>query len=272
MNALHLPIHQPDHLSLSQLRTLINCGWKWAYEHQANGERTIDVGGDARLRGQCLDSVATVHFRLKTLNGEGMPVKEMQELAVAEHEKYSDMTRFGIMEHRSKDRLAKQVALYRETFGATLNARTIKDVQKEITYNHEGLLLPIVGIIDMITDYPMIVDTKIKKKLPKQNVVDQDWQLTTYAMMTGIAAVALAVISDEDYPRAEFFVSHRTPQQVETLRLIYNSAALTIRSGGFLPAAEGHWLCNSQWCNHYSYCPNGASNETVTEEIPGMDE
>lgn len=264
-------IKLPEHLSVSQLRTLTMCGFKWAYEHQ-EGTRSDNVGWDARLRGQCLDNAVSAHFVKKAENGVGFSKAYIKELVASEHERYQDATMFSINENLSKDRVVAQAALYLEVFGTMFTPRSKEDVQKSITYTDPDLDIPIMGIIDLIADIPMIVDTKIKGKLPKESEVHRDWQLTTYAMMTGIPQVALAVITDERTPRAELITSLRVPAQITAMKAIYNYAWGIIKARAFVPAAEGHWLCNSKWCNHWNYCPMGAGNDLDILSIPGLDE
>lgn len=268
----HLPVIRiPEHLSVSQMRTLLNCGWRWAYEHP-EGERGIDVGWSARLRGSCLDIAASEHFRQKAVNGSGITLAQIKEIADYEHRRAEDATNFEMPVSKSRDRLIKQAEVYWQTFGQQFSPRSVDDVQKTVTYKDDDLAVPIVGIIDLVADVPMIVDTKIKGRLPKEQEVHRDWQLTTYAMMLNVSSVALAIVTDENYPRAELMVSMRTQNQINAIKASYNAAWQTILAGAFLPAPEGHWSCNSRWCPHHRYCPMGAANELEIFTIPGIDE
>lgn len=267
------PIKIPEHLSVSQLRTFIGCGYRWVYEHQDGVIRQHDRGWDNRLRGQCLDNAVSTHFRAKADNGIGITVSQIKELVAAEHDEYEDITMFNaIQPEKSKDRLVTQAALYHETFGAMFRPRSIEDVQRQYTYHDSDLAVPVVGIVDAIMDIPLIVDTKIKKRVPFERDVHNDWQLTTYAMMANIPNVALAIITDEKYPRAELIQSIRTPDQVKAMKVVYNQVWKSILSAVFLPAAEGYFLCNEKYCPHFANCPMGGKNAADTFSIPGMNE
>jgi hypothetical protein len=193
-------------------------------------------------------------------------------VAAAEHESCEDVTMFAIGEKISKDRLVAQTKLYHNTFGKMFMPRSVEDVQRQYTHKDKGLVIPVVGIIDLITDTPMIVDTKIKKRVPYEADVHKDWQLTTYAMMTGIPHVALAIITDEKYPRAELIQSIRVPDQVAALKMVYNQGWATIKSRSFMPAVEGYFLCNEKFCPHWAGCEMGGKNAVDLFSVPGLEE
>lgn len=259
-----------DHVSVSALRTYLMCGYRWAYDEMAKGGDE-SPGWSARLRGKAVDEAATMHFRLKAANGVGLSEANFVELAVNAHEQGEDVTMFDIAEKRSRDRVARQAALYHSTYGTALAPLSAKDVQKKIRWTSHRVALPVVGVIDVITNTPMVVDTKIKGKVPKEADVHRDLQLTTYAMMTGISDVALAIITDEDRPKSVFIPSYRKPVQTEAMADRYNQMIKGIKARVFNPAPEGSWYCCAKWCNHWNICPHGAATE-LQREIPGMEE
>lgn len=265
-------IHLPDHLSVSQLSRFVGCGYRWAYEHQEGKGKAHDPGWDNRLRGQCLDNAATAFFRAKAENGVGLPVAQMVELAVAEHDQYQDATNFQMPESKSRDQLAAQTRLYHEVYGQMFTPRSHDDVQRKYEYIDDDLNVPIVGIPDLVTDSGIIVDTKIKKKVPYQKVLDSDWQFTTYAMMTGLSHCAWAIITDERNPRAELMQTFRLPHQIATMKRVYNQAWAMILARHFLPAAEGYYLCTEKFCPFFGICPMGAANRVEVFDVPGLDE
>jgi hypothetical protein len=254
------------HLSVSQLRTFLMCGLRWWYEHgqvPADGEDGVEpLGWDARLRGSSLDAAATEHFRRKAATGTGLSRAAFTELAVATHEGGEDTTLFDVPEDESRDRTARIAGEYHDTFGQVFAPRSLGEVQEEVTYQSGGLLVPVVGVIDVTTTSDTVVDTKLRgprKVQGMQVAVHRDLQLTTYSMMKGVPDVALAVITDERRPRAVFMPSKRTEVQHALLRERYNLAYRAISSGVLSPAPEGSWYCCAKWCPYWRECRHGAA-------------
>ena len=259
-----------DHLSVSELRLLLGCGIKWFFERGSGVEIAEDIGGSPRLRGHALDSAANEHFRKKAEDGVGLSKAQMVELAVEIHEGGVDTHMFELPEWKSRDRIAKQAALYHTTFGSRFSPRSVTDIQCRVEYADPDLELPVHGVIDLVTDHPMIVDNKVKRRPPTDAQVHADFQLTTYAMMTGVHEVALAVITDDDRPQALFFPSYRNVHQIRMMKVRYNLAARSIKAGALNPAQEGTWFCNEKWCQHWNYCPFGGQG--APRIIPGIDD
>jgi hypothetical protein len=265
-----LSAFQLDHLSVSQLRTWLMCGYRWYYDNATGTDRTNAPGWSGRLRGSALDAAANAHFGQKVEDGVGLPARQFVEVAVATHDEGVDTTMFDISEEKSRDRIARIAKEYRETFGELLQPWAGQAPQEKFIYQDEGLLVPIHGIIDLRTTSQVVVDNKVKRKknVPTQLAIDTDLQLTTYAMATGYSRVALAVMVDEDKTHAVYLESSRTANQVANIRARYNAMARGIRAGVLMPAPEGAWYCCEKWCSHWGYCPYGGGED---RPIPGME-
>lgn len=248
------------HLSVSQLRTYYMCGYRWFFQ-TASPDRIYAPGWSARLRGSSMDAAANEHYEKKAEDGEGFTLNQFVERAVHEHDQGLDMTMFEreMPETKSKDRTAKLAKEYHTSFGQIFTPRSREEVQETITYETEGLNIPVKGVIDLVAANGMVVDNKVKKKASSQADVHRDFQLTTYAMFKGATDVALAIITDENNPKAVFVPSTRTPENIERLKHRYNTAYQGIMSNTFDPAPEGSWYCNEKWCPYWNICPYGAS-------------
>ena len=258
-----------DHVSVSQLRTFLMCGYRWYFDNAAGEDRTNAPGWSARLRGTALDKAATAHFDLKREDHRGLPMAQFVDLAVETHREGEDMTNFEMAEAESRDRTAKIAREYRSFFGELFQPWADQAAQQKFKYQDDGLLLPVHGIIDLRTADKVIVDNKVKakKNLPKAGELEADLQLTTYSMATGWTHVALAVITDERDPQAQYYETDRNPAQWAGIKERYNQMIRSIRAGILHPAPEKSWYCCDKWCSHWSYCPHGGAMDAP---IPGM--
>lgn len=246
------------------------CGIRWFYEY-GGAKRAETVGWDARLRGASLDAAANAHFAKKLENGVGISRADAIEIGVNAHDEGIDITMFSIPEIVSRDRVAAQVGLWHDVFGQRFSPRSAGSIQTKLSYRDAEMEVPVVGVPDLITTEGIVVDNKIKGKIPKESDVHRDLQLTTYAMMTGATEVALAIITDERVPRVEYIHSLRTPAQVAAVKQRYNLAARSIRSGSLNPAPEGVWYCCAKWCPHWKICPHGDNGGFNDPTIAGLD-
>lgn len=272
-NAYQLPeFTMPDHLSPSQLRTFTQCGIRWALGRPRDGQKVHEPGWGPRLRGESLDKAATEHFRQKADDEIGLSEKDFISVAVEYHRKNEWITKFAEPEHVSRDRSAKQAKLYFNSYAQQFMPYDRKTVQMEVTYKDNGLMLPVVGIIDLVTIERMVVDTKVKKKPPTQNEVDRDVQLTTYCMMTGAQIAVLAIVTDETNPRVVHMLTTRTQRQIDAVKSRYNLMYYAIKANALLPARENDYLCNAKYCSFFDICDFGAREGVEEEQILGIDE
>lgn len=256
-----------DHVSVSQLRTFLMCGVRWYFD--VVGEKVWTAGSDIRLRGQSLDHAANEHYLRVANTDAGLPKSQFIEAAVAEHDANLDTHEFELSEAASRDRLALQASEYRTTFGDFFQPWAAQSVQEKIRYEHEDLLSPVVGVIDLTTKERVILDNKVRKtrNVPSQGDVDRDFQLTTYAMMQDTRVVALAVVSDEKTPKPHLFFSQRTDAHIEGVKHRYNEMVRAIRAGILHPAPERSWYCSPKWCAYWTICPYGGADDMA---IPGL--
>ncbi len=261
-----------EHVSPSALRTYLMCGYRWAYEYIGRHEGAMDSPGwDARLRGKAVDEAVTAHFKLKAIDGKGLTDNQCADIAVATHDQHVDTHMFKVPQARSRERVARIARVYRQTFGETFQPRSAEDVQKKMRVKHPLVHLPIVGVADVITNLPMVVDNKVMGKVPTQRDVDRDLQLTTYAMQSGVSQVALAVVTDEDNPRPILIPSRRSKEQMDAMADRYNQMIKGVKSRALQPAPEKSWYCCHTWCAFYQQCPHGAALDGE-QVIAGMDE
>lgn len=265
MDRLSLENFKLDHLSVSQLRTFYMCGYRWWYD-VVSPDKWLSAGWDAMLRGTSVDKATEQHMLAKAEGSEGLSLSQFQEWAVKTHEEGEASHMFDLPEQASRDRVAVQAKEYWSTFGQAFQPWARESVQEKFRYEGNGLTTPIHGVIDLTTSMGMVVDNKISKRVRSQMDVDRDLQLTTYAMQKGATDVAIALVTDEKYPKAHLTVSKRTPADFVRLTHRYNQVAVAIATGDLHPAPEGSWYCCAKWCKYWSICPYGEGEG----EVPGL--
>jgi hypothetical protein len=251
----------PDHLSVSGIRELFRCGLKWYYE-QIQSQRLPGAQSGPQSRGIALDKAAAAHFKQKAKDGIGFNKKDFLDYSMEEIDSARDLTVWDDgMSFRDVQLLAKMQALsYWQTFAQQFQPRSVEDVQKEVSVLFPGMRIPVVGVVDLILEDGTIVDNKVTKRVPNIWQLQDNWQLSTYALLTGEMNVALAIVVDLDKKgRTEYLESYRNEYQINTMLNRFRMAEQIILKQILMPAPEDSWYCNAKWCRHWGICEFGAN-------------
>lgn len=252
-----------DHLSPSQVSAFLHCGQSWVFRY-VEGVKTPMSG--PLVRGRALDDAATLHYRGKA-RGHGLEPEEFVAAALASHDSLvgnEDVALEGTCEESAA--IVRRAATgYYERIARKLTPRSAEDVQRRYTANLDGL--KVVGIVDLVTNTKQVVDTKLKARLPSQRDLDRDFQLATYAWLTGLRSLALAVAQPTG--QATLLWTERDEQDVAQVQLVYQRVALCIGLGVAVPAAPDSWLCCPAYCGFWARCPFGEAGRVGVRAEPG---
>lgn len=141
-------------------------------------------------------------------------------------------------------------------------------VEERITLAPNGLLLPVVGIIDVVDEDNWVPDIKTAGRSWSQDRADTSHQATIYREL------AKQEYGQEPRMSFEVLVSTKTPkhQSLETVRTDEDWDLLKkririmleqLQAGIFPPADPGHWKCAPKWCGFWWTCPYIPSHKQV---------
>jgi len=241
------------HLSPSQLTTFLACGVRWQYQY-IDGKRTPLNG--YLVRGIALDEAATLHYRERSKGLPGLCAEEFVEAADSNHQAKlvgADEVELEVPEAESRKMLARAAGAYYKDIARKLNPRSYQDIQRKYVVKLDDF--EVWGIVDLITESDVVIDTKLKRSLVSDSDLARNVQLSTYAWMTGAENLALAVAQPSG--RATLQWTTRDAEDVERVKRLYSRVHASIQAGVAVPAAPDSWACSLKWCPFYRSCPFG---------------
>lgn len=240
-----------DHLSASSVGMYLRCGVQWEFRYV----RGLKVPpGGALVRGKALDEAANLHYREKA-RGHGLKEPDFVEAAVQAHGSIveNEETALDMTEGQSRDVVAKASRGYYQGAARLLTPRSREDVQRKFVTTLDGC--EVVGFVDLITDADQVVDTKLKGRLPDQAALDRDLQLGTYAWLTGLSRLALAIAQPSG--RTTIVWTERDAEDIRRVQRLYSRVWAGVGAGIAVPAQPDSWACTPAWCGYWSRCEFG---------------
>lgn len=243
-----------EHLSASSVGLYLRCGVAWAYRY-VDGLKIPPSG--AMIRGSALDEATTMHYRGKS-KGVGLERDTFIDCAVDKHDALAPDAEMDMERGKSRDIVALASAGYYDGIGTKLRPRSYQDVQRYVEGEVDGA--KVIGYVDLITDTSQVIDQKLKARLPSQRDLEVDLQLSTYAWLTSLHSLALAVAQPNG--KASLLFTERNEADVERVQALYSRVWCSIQAGIAVPAEPGHWMCSPAWCGFHSRCPFGAGGRS----------
>ncbi len=246
-------------LDVTRVQTLSRCGL--AYDYRYNLGVGSAGGGYSTaaffLRGKALDEGTQALF---TSNRQGERLSEEAFISIVMQAFHREMANPDVrhdipVEVGEANTLAAAYNFYQ--MFAHLTPRGYGDVQKWVDKFIDGDIR-VGGYIDLIADEPRIIDVKFYGKPPEGDSADRNFQLGTYALLTGIRQTGLAVATHEG---AYYLAGEVSDRQLDLTLNIYRRAAKAIRAGAFLPALPDSLWCSEKLCNYWQNCPHGGRTD-----------
>ena len=254
-----------DHVSFSQLNMLLNCGIQYDFRY-VQGIKIPPAA--AVIRGACGHRTNERNFRQKIESRIDLPKEEILATFSDEWEK----GKYGIAwreEELAGDSVAKAEGKWKDS-GIGLIGKYHEEqaplvqpvlIEEKFRVEFHGDFPPLDGIIDRITEDESVEDDKFVGKTPPEDDALKDVQLTCYHL--GYRA---KFGKDPKALRKRFAVDLKTPKtvvreapprekaQLDRFLFRLEAGMKSIKSGIFLPAANGSWICSERWCGFFFLC------------------
>ena len=121
--------------------------------------------------------------------------------------------------------------------------------------------VPVLGYIDLvhiaepdILNGAEIVDHKVLKAAKTEAQVENDLQLSLYAHCEGIRNVAFNCFVKTKIPKISKVKTSRTRRDLDWMENVFNSVAVNISAGVFMPCDPTGWACTPKYCGYYRDC------------------
>lgn len=119
----------------------------------------------------------------------------------------------------------------------------------------------LIGYVDLIADrefdqHRIIGDHKWKGKAAPELMIANDFQSTTYTILTGIEDTEFHEATAGSMLALNPRLVHRSPHDCEWVEELYEEVWRQIQSGNFPPNPLG-FLCSPTYCAYYSQCRLG---------------
>jgi len=247
------------YFSISEIKAALQCGAQhhFRYVRRIRKPTPLDL-----VRGSAYDAALRVLYEGR-LNGQERSLEEAQaaadayfDQAVAEEE----IDWGGAEPARALDEVRalvrKAVQLYYEQIWPDIRPAAFQD-RFEIEF--EDVDWTFVGYIDLVTVEAEVWDDKLYTRTPTQDAVDQDLQLTAYALghqlkygrlptRLGIQAVVLTKT-----PKVVRIPTQRTQEDVDWFLGLLGETVRMIEAGIVVPRPGG-WYCSPTQCQYWAEC------------------
>lgn len=125
-------------------------------------------------------------------------------------------------------------------------------VEQKFKKNIEGVPLPIVGYIDVLTE-DLIVDHKWRGRAYSEMELAKDIQMTLYSMLTGRRKMEIHQALNQNKLGLRAIPLVREEAEIEWVEDLVRAVWLQIDSGIFPPNPMNN-LCSPKYCPYYATC------------------
>lgn len=251
-----------DYISHSQVSTFLRCGEQY---RQRYIEGRIQPPAIAMLKGSAVHKGAEHNWTQKIDSKIDLPKKDIIELTVVDFEERAKEEVFLSQDEKTigKDKLigdAKDSVANIALIYATTMAPTIQPIHSELTIDTEISGHKVKTILDLVDDKNTIRDMKVTGKSKTQADIDASLQLTFYALawhsLKGEIPGGLVIdnLVEKKVPEYKTFATTRSDVDMFRAMKTIEAIAYAIKSGVFLPPAEGAWICSPKFCGYYGSC------------------
>lgn len=247
------------YFSISEIKTALQCGAQHHFRYTLRLRKPTPV---ALLRGSAYDAGLRALYEGR-IAGEERTLEDAQaaadaylDRAVTEEEiDWGDADPNQVLdETRAQVRTAVQ--LYYEQVWPEIRPAAYQD-RFEIEF--EGVDWTFLGYMDLVTESGEVWDDKLYSRTPNQQDVDQDLQLTAYALgfqqkygrlpeRLGIQAVVLTKT-----PKVVRIPTQRTQEDIDWFLGLLGQTVQMLESGLVVPRPGG-WYCGPTACPYWAEC------------------
>jgi hypothetical protein len=222
--------------------------------------------GIAARRGAGVHKAAQINHEQKIKSLIDLPVTDLQDAARDHYVKLVKEEGVFIPKDRLSEKNAllaegldaatKLTKLYREALAPQIMPAL---VEQKLSID-AGLPLPILGIVDVLTDTNWLPDLKTADKSKGAAEAENSLQLTFYA---GLVAdhigkwpekVSLEILVNNKEPKLQSLATTRGPDDWANLMLRLQLFCAQLETGLFPPCDPGAWVCSPTWCGYFWTC------------------
>lgn len=242
-----------DHVSWSQINTWQRCPKQWYYRY-VEGLKLRPSG--AMIEGSCYHAALEVNFKQKKVSELDLPIPECLEV-------FSDAWDARLKEEGSvnwedkepgklKDEGIWLVRTYMEQVSPD-----VQPVEVEKPYVRQIGKLPVVGVLDLEDVKARVIDHKTSNRMYRQDEVDKDDQLTTYAFLKNRAILGQVHVAVKPTrtlpPRIVVMRTYRTDVHIKWWLEMVKGIIEQMKTGVAPPRPTG-WWCSERFCGYYPLC------------------
>jgi hypothetical protein len=252
-----------EYLSASQISMLLRCGEQYRRRY-IEGE--IIPPGISLLKGSACHKGIEVNNTQKIQSRTDMSKCDIVEISVVhlENKIKTDGLELNAEEKTigkdkvigdAKDEVVSLAGLYADEI-----APNTQPIMAEKEINIPVGDQAVKGFIDCIDDKKRVRDYKTSGRSKNQKELESSLQMAIYTVAYEQefgelpAGICYDVLISTKKPKYQLI---ELPAQVNVysrLGAVVETVIKSIKSGVFLPAAEGSWLCNPLYCGYYNTC------------------
>jgi len=249
------------YLSVSQVNMYIRCGLQYQYRYI---DSKVAPPGVALIEGSSMHTSLEVGLTEKKDKNTIAPVSVMLDAwHDAWKENKKEVTDWGdkgaaLEERTAATRAAKFVQLYHDNHLPNINPLAVEKRAHTMLGKNR---IPVLGYIDLIdqedTDLingRVVVDHKVVRSAKTQDAADSDLQLSLYALMENTRSVRFDCFVKSKLAKIKTVSSRRTQKDIDWMTRIFDSVAVNISKGIFIPCDPTSWACTKKYCGYYNSC------------------
>jgi len=244
------------HISISQINTYLRCPLQyfWRYE-----EGLKIPPASAVSFGIATHRAIEHNYKHKVEAREDLPVEEVKEVWAQEWDKLAPETQFEEGEEPGpiKDEGVAIAELYMHEIAPAVQPVL---VEREFEVGLENLEFTLKGVVDVIDESSLIIDTKTSKRTPAEDTVARDIQMTMYSlghrMLLGVNESGLRMdylVRTKKPKVVSLSAGPRDGREIDRLLRLISYVARAIRDQLFYPNIH-NFMCTPTGCGYWQIC------------------
>lgn len=251
------------HISASSLEQYERCQVQWKFRRI---DGLIMPPGIAAHTGRGVHKGAEINMKAKRLSGNDEPMDVVLDAArdgyvhsLKETGLFVPRSEAGSEKNQMNDGLNATVSMAKVYRKKVAPPRLPKFVEKELYSDVEGLPVPLMGIIDLVTVDDVISDLKTGAKRWNQGRADNSLQATMYdKLLTDNLGKPSAIEFDvvvKNQKEPQILTTERTEDDWDKLVMRAKAMLRGVQSGAFNPTHPDNWWCSERQCGYFPICP-----------------
>ncbi len=241
-----------EHLSYSSVTTYMKCPQQWRLKYI---EKVDQEKSDALVFGSAIHRAISLGIKDELQPSLYWSTSLEQIQAEQKFELSAELVNLG--------ETMLTTGMY--TF-ADLLSQQIQGIDKKVKLELPGIVLPVVGYVDLITENA-VIDFKTSKRKWSQVQADKSLQPTFYlAALNQIGTVQLPakftyiILTKTKVPQVQIIETERTAQDVFRLFDLIASVWDAIKKEVFPPTDPSNWWCSEKYCGVWTHCEFGGKS------------